>query len=134
MVKKYRIRLSEQERLSLEDIIGKGKVAAYKRRHAHILVLADEAGEHGGMKDKDIAAVLLVGMRTVERVRQRCVEEGISAALERRRQKNRRKPVLDGEGKQGLWPLRAVLRRRVRRDGLCGYWRTDSWSLRLWRA
>ena len=65
MVKKYRIRLSEQERLSLEDIIGKGKVAAYKRRHAHILVLADEAGEHGGMKDKDIAAVLLVGMRTV---------------------------------------------------------------------
>ncbi len=102
MVKKYRIRLSEQERLSLEDMIGKGKVAAYKRRHAHILVLADEAGEHGGMKDKDIAAVLLVGMRTVERVRQRCVEEGISAALERRRQKNRRKPVLDGEGEARL--------------------------------
>ena len=42
MVKKYRIRLSEQERLSLEDIIGKGKVAAYKRRHAHILVLDGE--------------------------------------------------------------------------------------------
>ena len=48
MVKKYRIRLSEQERLSLEDMIGKGKVAAYKRRHAHILVLADEAGSMGG--------------------------------------------------------------------------------------
>ena len=102
MVKKYRIRLSEQERLSLEDMIGKGKVAAYKRRRAHILVLADEAGEHGGMKDKDIAAVLFVGMRTVERVRQRCVEEGVSAALERRRQKNRRKPVLDGEGEARL--------------------------------
>ena len=83
-------------------MVGKGKVAAYKRRHAHILLLADEAGEHGGMKDKDIAAVLLVGARMVERVRQRCVEEGLSAALERRRQKNRRKPVLDGEGEARL--------------------------------
>ena len=59
MVKKYRIRLSEQERLSLEDIIGK-KVAAYQRRQPIFLCLP-KAGEHGGMKDKDIAAVLLLG-------------------------------------------------------------------------
>ena len=65
-------------------------------------------------------------MRTVERVRQRCVEEGISAALERRRQKNRRKPVLDGEGEarlvavcgsapegQARWTLRLLADRLV---------------------
>lgn len=102
MVKKYRVRLSEQERSHLEDIINKGTVAAHKRRHAHILLLADEAGENGGMKDKDIALAVVTTARTVERVRRRCVEEGISAALERRRQKNRRKPVLDGEGEAKL--------------------------------
>ena len=83
-------------------MVGKGKVAAYKRRHAHILLLADEAGERGGMKDKDIATALLVGVRTVERVRQCCVEDGLEAALERREQRNRRKPVLDGEGEAKL--------------------------------
>lgn len=97
MAKKYRIKLSEEERLSLTEMVTKAKAAAYKCRHAHILLLADENAEGGGMKDEDIAAALFAGVRTVERVRRRCVEEGLSAALERREQKNRRKPVLDGE-------------------------------------
>ena len=100
--KKYRIKLSEEERSALTEMVSKAKAAAYKRRHAHILLLADEDGKQGGMKDKDIAAATLAGLRTVERVRKRCVEEGLSAALERRKQKNRRKRVLDGEGEARL--------------------------------
>ena len=82
MAKKYRIKLSEQERSYLNDIVKRGKAAAYKRRHAHILLLADECGEHGGMKDEEIVDAAVVGVATVERVRHRCVEEGLSAPLE----------------------------------------------------
>ena len=102
MAKKYRISLAEVERTDLQDIVGKGKASAQKRRHAHILLLADESVDGKGMKDEDIAAAVLVTVRTVERVRKRCVEEGLEAALERREQKNRRKPVLDGEGEAKL--------------------------------
>jgi len=102
MAKKYRIRLTEEERTGLQDIVVKGKEAAHRRRHAHILLLADESTDGKGMKDEDIAAAALVTVRTVERVRKRCVEEGLCAALERREQKNRRKPVLDGEGEARL--------------------------------
>ena len=65
MAKKYRIKLSEQERSYLNDIVKKGKAAAYKRRHAHMLLLADECGENGGMKDEEIADSALVGVATV---------------------------------------------------------------------
>ena len=50
------------------------------------------------MKDEDIARVLQIGRATVERVRRRCVEEGIEAALGRKRQVNRCPKRLDGQG------------------------------------
>ena len=50
------------------------------------------------MKDEEIARVLQIGRATVERVRRRCVEEGIEAALGRKRQLNRRPKRLDGQG------------------------------------
>ena len=36
------------------------------------------------MKDEEIARSLQIGSATVERVRRRCVEEGVEAALGRR--------------------------------------------------
>ena len=62
------------------------------------LLLSDEAHADGAMKDEDIARVLQIGRATVERVRRRCVEEGIEAALGRKRQVNRRPKRLDGQG------------------------------------
>ena len=50
------------------------------------------------MKDEDIARVLQIGRATVERVCRRCVEEGIEAALGRKRQVNRRPKRMDGQG------------------------------------
>ena len=46
--------------------------------------------------DREIARVLQVGTATVERVRRRCVEEGVEAALGRRQQLQRRPKKLDG--------------------------------------
>ena len=73
--KRYRVRLSAEERAELSGIVN-GKAAAHRRKHAHILLLADEDREDGGRTDADIASVLGVGPSTVERVRKRCVEEG----------------------------------------------------------
>ena len=54
------------------------------------------------MKDQDIARALKVGTATVERVRRRCVEQGVEAALGRKEQLNRRRRKLDGEGEARL--------------------------------
>ncbi len=56
------------------------------------------------MKDEEIAQALKVGTATVERVRRRCVEEGLEAALGRRQQLNRRRK-LDGLGEAHLIAL-----------------------------
>ena len=44
MPKKYIVRLSDEERQQLTELISKGKTAAYKIRHAHILLKADADG------------------------------------------------------------------------------------------
>ena len=54
------------------------------------------------MKDADIASALSVGQSTVERIRKRCVEEGIESALNRKKQLRRRQKILDGEGEARL--------------------------------
>ena len=46
-----------------------------------------------------------MGVATVERVRRRCVEEGLEAALGRREQLNRRQKKLDGSGEAHLIAL-----------------------------
>lgn len=57
------------------------------------------------MKDEEIARVLKVGNATVERVRRRCVEEGLERALGRKEQLNRRPKKLDGQGEAHLIAL-----------------------------
>ena len=59
-------------------------MGVYKQTHARILLLSDENQADCAMKDQEIARALKVGNATVERVRRRCVEEGLEAALGRR--------------------------------------------------
>ena len=100
--KKYRVRLSEEERQELKGLVSRGRTAAYRQTHARILLLSDEVQGNGAMRDEDIARSLQIGSATVERVRRRCVEEGIEAALGRREQLNRRQKKLDGSGEAHL--------------------------------
>ena len=78
--KKYRIRLTTDEQQELKALVSRGRTVAYKQTHARILLMSDEAREDGGMKDADISGALGVGLSMVERVRRRCVEEGIESA------------------------------------------------------
>ena len=103
--KKYRVRLSAEEQQELKRLVSRGRAVAYKQTHARILLLSDESQESGAMKDEEIARSLKVGNATVGRVRRRCVEEGVEAALGRRQQVNRRSKKLDGQGEARLMAL-----------------------------
>ena len=103
--KKYRVRLSAEEQQELKGLVSRGRAAAYKQTHARILLLSDESQECGAMKDEEISRALRVGNATVGRVRRRCVEEGVEAALGRREQVNRRLKKLDGQGEAHLMAM-----------------------------
>ena len=82
--KKYRIELTTEEQQELKALVSKGRAAAYKQTHARILLLSDEARKDGGLTDEEVARSLEIASATVERIRRRCVEEGIEAALGRK--------------------------------------------------
>ena len=106
MVKKYRVALAEEEQQKLKGLVSRGRAAAYRQTHARILLLCDENQANGPMKDEEIARALKVGTATVERVRRRCVEEGLERALGRKEQLNRRPPQkLDGHDEAQLIAL-----------------------------
>src|SRR5512144_738812 len=97
MIKRYIVRLSEAERAELEALVKTGRAAARKRLHAQVLLKADE-GEHGpAWTDAAIVKALAVGIRTVERLRQCLVEEGLETALSGRSQRRYKSPKLDGQ-------------------------------------
>ena len=105
MVKKYRVELTVEEQAELRGLVSKGRAAAYKQRQARILLLSDANQSEGPMMDQEIARSLKVGTATVERVRRRCVEEGVAVALGRKEQLNRRRKKLDGQGEAHLIAL-----------------------------
>ena len=102
--KKYRIKLTTEEQQELKALVSKGRAAAYKQTHARIL-LRDEARKDGSMTDEEVARFLEIASATVERVRRRCVEEGIEAALGRKEQQRRRPKKLDGAAEAHLIAL-----------------------------
>ncbi|MGC8476288.1 MAG: helix-turn-helix domain-containing protein [Acetobacteraceae bacterium] len=87
-VKKYIVKLSDEERGRLNTLIHKGKRRARQLVKARILLKADasEAGE--GWSDSQIAAALDTSVTTVARTRQQLVEEGFEAVLTRKQSPN----------------------------------------------
>ena len=68
-MKKYLVELTAQERTELQGIIGADRMAAHKRRHAQMLLKADQ-GEHGpGWTDARVAEAFDVTPLSVERLR-----------------------------------------------------------------
>lgn len=105
MRKRYVIRLSEEERRHLKDLVNTGRHAAQRRRHAEVLLLADE-GEYGSaFTDNEVAEQVGCSRRTVEIIRERCVCEGLEMSLERRKRTRNRSRVLDGQGEARLVSL-----------------------------
>ena len=83
MKKKYIVRLTAEERGQLEALVGKGKAAAYRIKHANILLAVDAGGPN--RSDSEAAESFRCHQNTVRNVRQRFVELGPEAALDRKR-------------------------------------------------
>ena len=105
-MKKYIVTLTAEERQALSDLIAAGKAAAKRLAHARILLKADAAPGGPAWADDRIAEAVEVSVATVERVRQRFVEQGRDAALDRkRRERPARPPKLDGRAEARLIAL-----------------------------
>jgi transposase len=100
--KRFRVTLTSAERDDLRRLISSGKAAARTLAHARILLKADSPPDQSGPFDVDIAAAVEVSVNTVERVRQRFVEEGLQAALVPRLPTDPRPTKLDGRGEARL--------------------------------
>ena len=78
--RKYWVNLTEEERVGLHKLVTSGRTAARTLTRARILLKSD-----GGDDDPTIAEALDVGLATISRVRQRCVAEGVEAAITSRK-------------------------------------------------
>jgi transposase len=121
MAKRYRVTLTAEERSALGGMISRGKA------DARVLLQADASEGGPGWTDTRIAEAVRVSVRTIERVRQRFVEDGLEAALLPRPSPRVYARKLDGEqeaklialaclgppgGKQ-RWTLRLLAERMV---------------------
>jgi hypothetical protein len=105
-MKRYKVTLEPEERQQLQDLIAAGKAAARKLAHARILLKADAAEDGPAWPDGRIAEALELSTATVERVRQRFVELGFDAALDRKqRERPPREIKLDGRAEARLIAL-----------------------------
>ena len=95
--KKYKVTLSLEERENLSLLISKGKSTAKKILYAHILLKADQSLQGCCWSDKQISEAFEVSSRTIERVRQRCIEEGLEAALNRNKRQIAGNQKFDGQ-------------------------------------
>jgi poly-gamma-glutamate capsule biosynthesis protein CapA/YwtB (metallophosphatase superfamily) len=105
-VKRYVVKLSDEERDRLNTLIHAGKHPAQKLTKARILLKADasEAGE--GWSDSRIAAALDTCIDTVARTRQQLVEEGFEAVLVRKHSPaSARRRIFDGAAEAKLIAL-----------------------------
>src|SRR5215467_12789448 len=95
MLKKYIVRLTDQERRTLREVVRKLKGSSTKVRRAQVLLKADADGPC--WTDQRIAEAFGCRTRTIEYLRQRLVTQGFEAALEKREPRSPpRAKLLDG--------------------------------------
>lgn len=94
---KYKVTLTKEEFDELMSIISKGSHTSQQFRTAYILLNCDE-GEYGDkIFGKDICQVLKVSARMIDRVKQRFVEDGFDACLDRKPMSRTKEKKADGE-------------------------------------
>jgi hypothetical protein len=105
MNKKYRVTLTDDERKELGTLIRNRSEKALPVKRAYILLSADENGEKR-RTDSEICETYTVGIRTVERVRQRFVEDGFDTAVWGKKREVFKEKVFDGKAEAHLIALR----------------------------
>ena len=97
-MRKFKVTLDQQERDSLVAITQKGNHQSRKVLHALILLNCDQGQfQDRSMRNEDVAAVLKISMRKIDRVKKRFVEEGLDVALQGRKGQRVYKKKADGD-------------------------------------
>jgi transposase len=93
---KYVVRLHPEERTQLLALVNTGRAAAVRLLRARILLKADVGADSRPWTDAAIAEAFDTSAATVHRLRQAFVEQGLEAALSRKRPTGRQYRKLDG--------------------------------------
>jgi transposase len=105
MRKIYHVDLSEAEREELESIVKRRKSSSESVKRSHILLACDRLGDKK-WKDSQISDFYKVSIRTIERLRERYVNEGIKVSISGKPRPNLDKIKFDGEVEAKLIALR----------------------------
>lgn len=94
-MKKYHVTLTESERDQLRAIIAKRKADSQAVKRAYVLLAADE-NQPGWLKDDQIQKTYQVSIRSIERLRERFVENGLEMALNGKKREKYKEKIFDG--------------------------------------
>ena len=118
----YKVTLTQEERDQLTEITRTGTHAARKFIHALILLNVDRGTYNAEQQiNEEVCKVLKIGMRTIDRVKKRFVEEGLEAALKMAPTSREYEKLVDGDMEAHLITLACG-------EPPKGY---ERWSLRL---
>jgi transposase len=120
-MRKYIVTLTREEQARLREIIAKRSSKSVIVKRAFVLLGLDENNPTGRRSDEQIRAAYQVGQRTIERLRQRFVEDGFELALNGKKQTKFKEKTFDGRVEAKLIVLRCS-------EVPEGY---QKWSLRL---
>jgi transposase len=96
---RYKVTLEKEEREALMEIISKENHSTHKFKAAYVLLHKDQ-GKHADKEkvtNEEISKVLKVGMRTIDRIKKRFVEEGFDSTLERKSAQREYERKADGD-------------------------------------
>jgi len=94
---RYQIHLSKEEVEELTSTISKGTHSSHTLKVAYVLLNCDEGEYSQKVSNEQLSKVLRVGLRTIDRIKKRMVEEGLEAVLQRRPTSRIYEPKVDGE-------------------------------------
>ena len=102
---RYTIKLTKSEVEELMVIINKGSHTSQTFRVAYILLNCDEGKYSEKVTNEQISKVLKVGMRTIDRVKKKFIEEGMQGVLERKPTARVYEKKMDGDTEAKLITL-----------------------------
>jgi transposase len=95
---KYKVKLTQEEVSELASIVKKGSHSTQTYRAAYVLLNCDEGYySPGKSSNEQVCQVLKIGMRTIDRIKQKCVEVGLDKALERSESSRVYEKKVDGD-------------------------------------
>lgn len=93
----YHVKLTKSEVEELQSLINKGSHTSQTFRNAYILLNCDEGEYSEKVTNEQMSKVLKLGMRTIDRVKKRFIEEGLEACLERKPPNRVYEKKIDGD-------------------------------------